>query len=312
MKQEIENHEALLKKLVLEGDAHAFFSLTKSYLQERYLRERSSGTSPEDSGRKVIAEAVELLEQVQHISAKHFDAWLEEHCSLTEISATSGNSELLIDTKIIAETDHFLNGCSRELLRTGSDLKRAAEMVQNKFPRVFLRNKAFIVALFITLALLVGAGFTLLLIKLNLAVEVHFISEGGNGAFRYPPAAWADVDAPANVLPVSASEAEDTTGKSGIIQDTVNSDTLAKKAAAVTPSTTSPSGAVTDTRSRALPPVVPKARMILPPAPPPPPPPPEPVQQEEPVFEEEPSEPVQQPVTPPPSPSVTTEPESPF
>ena len=307
MKQAIENQEALLKKLVCEGDAHAFFSLARPFLQQRYLRERSAGTSAGDSAGKVMAEAVELLENVQHISAKHLDAWFEAHCSLEDSPATTGNGELLIDTKIIAETEHFLNRCSRELLRTGSDIKRNAEASRKKFPQVVFRHKAVVVISVILLAALVGAGSTLLLIRFDLAVEIHFLSANGETVLRYPPLAWTDQPDVSAVTHTSEVNTGDRSADSSVTaKDSTVTDSLRRKAA----SGASSSAKVTDTHSpRSLPPVVPKARLILPP---PPPPPPEPVLQDAPVIVDEPGEPAREAVPPPQPPSMTTEPQSTF
>ncbi len=299
MKKEINNHESLLKKLVLEGDAHAFFSLTRSYFQARYLRARSGGSPETDANQQVLAEAIELLEQVQRVSYGHLDAWLEEHCTITTGTGEADEPEVLIDAKIIAETENFLAGCSREFLRTGSDIKRSAARSGKKIPQVLLRNKKMVTGLSVLAFLMAFAGATFLLIKFNLAVEVHFLSLGEPVVLRYPPisrvASDTSVAFPPTVAQVSDSG---SINDSSVSQnaDTLSSDTIAPNKI----KTESTAPAVT--RVRSLPPVVPKARLV------PPPPPPEPVPpQTEPSFPDVPSEPVPQSIPSVPESQLNTE-----
>jgi hypothetical protein len=302
MKKEINNHESLLKKLVLEGDAHAFFSLTRSYFQARYLRTRSGGAPEADATQQVLAEAIDLLEQVQQVSHGHLDAWLEEHCTLTAGTGGGDEPEVLIDAKIVAETDNFLAGCSRELLRTGSDIKRSTARSGKKFPQNIFRNKKMVAGLVVLVFLMALTGSTLLMIKFNLAVEVHFLSRGEPVVLRFPPISRVDSDSSVAFLPVVPQVSDSgSINDSSVTQtaDTLSSDTIAPNKINVE------STAAAVTRTRSLPPVVPKARLI---SPPPPPPPPEPVQpQAEPSFPEVSPEPVPQSIPSVPESQLNTE-----
>jgi hypothetical protein len=307
MKNDFESNDDLLKKLVLSGDTFAFFALTEPYFKGRYLRVRSGGTAMSDAQKMVLDEAVELLEAVQHVSFKHFDAWFDEHCSLLPGTVPEADPGGQVDVKLLAETENFIDRCSRELLRTGSDLKRATNLRRKKFPQVLLQRQG-VVWLLIGLAA-AGAivGTTFLMVKTQMALQVHFLFSGKRILFQYPPAAWVSPDSNGTAV----TEIHKTE-----IETVVSSDSSQVSSPKKTPADTllqkdQPVEKVVDPavqsavpEHRSLPPVVPKARLILPP---PPPPPPEPVEPVSPAYQEmnlngQQSEPTPTDLSPPPEP----------
>lgn len=303
MKTVIDNREALLRQLVLEGDAQAFFSLTKMFLQQCYLRERSSGSTSQEASRKVLAEAVELFEQIRHVTSHRLELWLEEHCSPEPVS--SENTEVLIDTKIITETEAFLNNCNRELVRSGSTMKRNAIRAGNKFPQVLFRHKAAVLLLPVAAAALIVATVTFAMVRFHLTVELRFNSSNGSAGMVFPPTAWGGGDHPTTSVVDQQSEDSTATlsGNDTLTADSLSGDSLSRESSSAQP-VVSP---VTAPQRRSLPPVRPKARLKRPP----PPPPVEQPALQVPSISEEIVEPVQQPsISPEPSTSVPEQEES--
>ena len=319
MKKNVENHDELLKTLVLNGDAHAFFSLTMPYFRERYLRERGTGTPQQDAQHKILAEAVDLLEAVQQVRPKHFDTWFEEHCSLVSDMQQEIDAELLLDKKLFAEIDDFLGVCSSELLRTGSEIKRDTVVNRKKFPRVLFRHKITLPLLVGALVLLTAGGTVFLMTRFHIALQIAVLTADGRSSVQFPPEGWM-------VTPSGESLSGENIGTDTVHRQDSLPSVLPEVSRTDTPvpQSVAESSGISGTKSvrnpapqpqrRSLPPVIPKARLILPP---PPPPPPAPVGMESGAAEspiaEDVTAPVQQTVVPPavPVPSETDEPEIP-
>ena len=265
MKKTIENNETLIKQLALEGDSHAFFLLGESYFRMRYQKERINGATHQDAQMRIIADATELLEGLQHVAPVRFDAWLDEHCTMSTGSPSDPNTEAVSDKKIAAETDAFLNRCSNELIRTGSLLKKARRLKERSFPYLLFRNKIAMI-LWITvgsLAFLFAAG--LLMAKTSTALVVSLDTPGGQFSVQFPPLVMNDEPAVSSPLPVATPENVDTS--ENILPDSLRQKDVAQ--AGLLPQKQKKAGPRPVTEKKSLPPVVPRARLVLPPPPPP-------------------------------------------
>jgi hypothetical protein len=307
MKKEIENHEELLKKLVLQGDADAFFSLGAAYFKGRYLKERSGGATHQEAQTRTLADAIELLESVQQVTPGHLDAWFAEHCTILPVALQDGNPENVLDKKLAAETAAFLNRCSRELLRTGSEIKRAREHRRRRFPRILFQNK-FAVWLLIVAGIVTAVFLTaLLMVKLHSSIVISLIAPGHQFSTQFPPAALiAEEDE------VPLSQPAPQTAAIAATSDSIKARPDSIQTAGVPQTGTLPPGQIKvipspPVEKRPPPPVVPRARMIVPV---PPPQTAEPVQSPAPVTDA-PANNVSQPAPAPAMPTVPEENESP-
>ncbi len=273
MKKRIENHDELLKRHAVQGDPHAFFSLGATSFRIRYLRERHNGASHQDAATRILSDAIELLEGLQHVAPSHFEAWLEEHLSIS----SEENEEVLFDKKIAADTEAFLNRCSRELLRTGSEIKKAKLGRERRFPRSLLRSRLVIGLLATTGAFIIIAGVFATMVVLRTSVSIAFRSPGHEFSFQFPPEEVLRADSSGNTGKKTLSPADSgstelvTSGSSGQDSLTTSPPQASAKEAAPVP-----------VARKTLPPVIPRARLIVPPPVPPPPTPvaSEPVPQE--------------------------------
>ena len=299
MKKKIETREELLKQLACNGDAHAFFSLGSPYFQTRYLQERSKGESHTDAQTGILADAIELLEGVQYVTPTNFDRWFDEHCTMIASSAEEEFGDVVLDQKIAAETASFLSICNRELLKTGSDIKRRNVRDKHQFPGIIFKNKIFVwVISILGVIVFTGAG-TLLLINFNTTVSFTVSHDNDHFFVQFPPA---------SLMKAEKEELLETFSR--LAGDTLSDDTVSLQADSSKDSVTIvkdkisksdvPAGSSSKTITRkTLPPVVPKARMkanvsapVVPVSPPPSPPPPspltvEPVNPEEPPVNDE-------------------------
>ncbi|MBN1575287.1 MAG: hypothetical protein JW913_01955 [Chitinispirillaceae bacterium] len=282
MKKKIENHEELLKQLALQGDPHAFFLLGTPYFRARYLKERSNGATHQDAQTRILADAMELLENLQHVAPARFDAWFEEHCTMFSGAPQDDKPESAPDKKIATETGAFLSLCSRELLRMGSDIKKARWHRQRRFPHVVFRNKIAVNLWVLFGVVAVFSAVTTLMVKLQTAVVISLDTPWRQFSMRFPPtimdAENVEEPSPLHLDPLADSGtaglgAAPVTGTSAALNASITtppSDSMQQTGAhqgSVPPGqmkTVSPTPAV----KRALPPVVPRARLILPPMPP--------------------------------------------
>ena len=301
MKKVIENREDLLRSLALRGDCHAFFSLSAPYLKARYQRERSTGALHEDAQTSVLAEATELLEKLQHVAPGRLDAWFEEHCMMIAPSQEDSQQEIATDKKIAVETAAFLNRCSRELMRSGSQLKYAERQRARRFPHMLLGNRIIVILLAITGAVGLFFAGALLMARFQASVSVSFQLADRQFSFKIPPGVPQKEDSDSVILALTAAAPQKP--DSGTQQSI--SDTAPTVNKPVPPPRPTPSEVATaPAEKRALPPVVPKARMILPPMPTQPA---DPTAQPSPTGINEPSGIQPTPPPPPPPPSLPAE-----
>jgi hypothetical protein len=186
MKKKIGNFNELLKTLAQSGDPSAFFSLTESYFQARYQKERTSGVDQQDAKNKVLAEATELLEQLRNIPPKQFDVWFEEHCTMLP-STQSDQEEILLDKKLLVETNRFLNECAQELVRTGSVLRRKQQRKKQKFPNTLLQNRFFLPIGIPVVSILVCCIVIMLMGRMDMSFTITFSTPKNKCSMQIPP-----------------------------------------------------------------------------------------------------------------------------
>lgn len=139
------NHfDSLLKTLAQQGDSSAFLSLAGDYLKARYQKERENGSGHPDARTKLLAEATELFEQFQAVPAKHIDAWFEEHCRLTSSQENEAEA-VILDKNTIKEAQLFIDECTHELLRTGSQLKKKHARKIRSLPYLLIKNPVAVI-----------------------------------------------------------------------------------------------------------------------------------------------------------------------
>ncbi len=265
MKRNVENSHELLKHLVLRGDPQAFFLLCKPYLTIRYRKERNNGSSDQDACSKIIAEAAELFEQVQGIRSKSFDAWFEEHCTMPDSSSTEADIKTSVDKKTAADTATFLNLCSRELIRKASEIKRISRKKQRSLPYLFFKNRIAVSVwiLIIISAVILGGGF--LIVKRGIVIAVSLKTPKSRFSVSFPPHAKDENNTDRTGTPIPNQNRNTTDTSDAGNNDSIQTKTVSKTLSISEPKKVGPQRAA---EKKSLPPVVPKARLILPPPPP--------------------------------------------
>ncbi|MBN1307004.1 MAG: hypothetical protein JXA18_03745 [Chitinispirillaceae bacterium] len=265
MKKTVENSEELLKQLALGGDPHAFFLLGESYFRARYLKERGSGATHQDAQTRILADAMELLESLQHIAPARFDAWFEEHCTVGTGTGQDNKQETTVDKKLSVETAAFLNRCSRELLCMGSDIKRVRQRRRRRLPDALFRNKIVVCCGIILAVAAFFFAVTMLMVRFQTAVAISLDTPGRQFSLRFPPMAMVDRESDTLSLPGSALPDAGTTLPTAPPSGAA-SQTDASPTGFMPPGKSKPVSPTPEVK-RSLPPVVPRARMILPPMP---------------------------------------------
>lgn len=180
------NHfDSLLKTLAQQGDSSAFLSLAGDYLKARYQKERENGSGHLDARTKILAEATELFEQFQAVPAKHIDAWFEEHCRMSSSQENEAEA-VILDKHTVKESQLFIDECTHELLRTGSQLKKRHARKLRSLPYLLIRNPVAcigVIAVAIS-ALVTGIGFFLL--NTHQSIRISLIGPDTQKSVTFP------------------------------------------------------------------------------------------------------------------------------
>jgi hypothetical protein len=271
MKRTIESRDELLKSLAHGGDSHAFFSIATPYLKARYLRERSTGASHQDAQNRVLAEATELLEKMQNISTGKIDSWFEEHCMMLKADHDDEFLKTDDDKNLNVETAAFLGACSREILRIGSNMKRSQRERERRFPYRLLRHRIVRIPLLIVAAGLILTGTGTLMLWQQTSLTISIDSPHRHVSFRIPSVDFSDTvdkdaDLSGSLAPAKIASKNDSSHALSSRPDSSRPKNIEQPASPAVPPAASVNNPAPVAR-RPLPPVIPKARMILPPMP---------------------------------------------
>jgi len=274
MKPTIENQEDLLKHLALQGDPQAFFLLTAPYFRARYQKERNDGVAFQDAQTRIIAEAMDLIEGLQHVNPARFDAWFEEHCGMLAGEPPENKPETLFDKRRVAETEVFLNTCGKELLRTASSIKNECRRRKRRFPYLLFPNKIVVgLLIFVGIVGLLFAGTTIMA-AFRMAIIIGIDTKGNQFLWRFPPTMRANKEtfriSSGNLDPAGALLDKDTSAITPAVvpssRDIMRQSNTAH--AGVSLPKKQGMAARPAQEKKTLPPIVPRARMTPAPLPP--------------------------------------------